>query len=560
MKMHRELAQNIFHLLLVLSAIDLYCAYRVEVTVKDGGTLQAVSEFEIVNHDNPPFETDSEDTVYEHGKNSFFRQESSSDGSEIFLHTDQKVIDGVNISGFLGNLRHKRSLDRLPEKCVRNAEDSDLSNHAVTVEIGETIHLPCHDCREDKHEMFESLQWLKLYLYPNSNGLYHIKEVVPDLHDEEKVNRITLTLDHTLVLKKVQMSDTGSYFCIPVDRSNNFMNLRLKWNELQEYIARESHMRYFFHVDVIDLKHADTVDVSSYSNTKPLKPEVIPILNIEITTRWHAWTSCSVCGDDGIRKRMGICVVKKHNYNKEVNHDYLRHILNFAKNGIPCQSQFLRDFQQEPWLQKPNQIQIEECNVPCRASISRRKRGITSMFSRSEIEDKEKQDKIDKKNAKKKAKKKSVRVGSYFILKCPGISLTKTINWVNGTKLVHIIKIQKFSKNRITIDMFGNLHFKAAVLSDSGIYSCWKKKKMKFKYEVKVKEDRSAEIRRYTVYLCISFIGDFAVFFILTIIKYCQRRVQHRRSKKAKQIEEESGESSGDDDETSSSSGTSDSD
>lgn len=310
------------------------------------------------------------------------------------------------------------------------------------------------------------------------------------------------------------------------------MKLRLSWNELQDYIAKESHMRYFFHVDVIDLKHSDVIDVSEYSNTKSLLPEVIHSLNIEITTRWHPWGPCSVCDDDGIRKRMGICVVRKHDSNKPVGHDYLRNILSFAEDGIPCKSQFLREFQQEPWLRKPNLIQMEECYVPCQSVNSkRRKRGL-KFISQSEVAEKEKQTKTDKANAKVKSKKLKVKIGSYFILKCKGRSLTKTINWVNGTTLINSIKIKKVTNNRVTIDMFGNMHFKAASVYDSGTYSCWIKKNVKRKYIVRIEEDRSADILKYTIYLCITFIFYFGAFLMLLIIKCMQRRVHRRNHKK----------------------------
>ncbi|XP_060593667.1 uncharacterized protein LOC132748139 [Ruditapes philippinarum] len=551
--MYGNNALNVFHSLLLYVILVVSCSgYKVEMTISEDNSEPVVTEIEVVDHDNPPFEIE-DDT---HGKklfidNSYTNTGSHTDGinpSDHFLNQN-----GVKISGFLGNVRNKRSLDRKYEGCIRSDKESKGSrtaNHAVTVETGETIHLPCHECGADRSEMFESIQWLKLHEYPNSKSLYHIKEVVADTHDEEKLNRVSFTLDHTLVIKRARFSDAASYFCKPVNSKDTFMNFRISWSELIEYITKESHLRYFFHVDVIDLKHTDTIDVSSYSKTKPLKPEVVPLLNIVVTTRWHPWTSCSVCNDEGIRKRMGICVIKELDPGVHVQDNYLANVLNFDKKGIPCQSQYLRDYKRELWLRKPNQIQIEACNVPC--PISKSKRTKRSFMSREEVVDKEQQAKIDKENEKKKAKKKKVRKGAYLILKCPGISLTKTVNWARGSKLVNIIKIRKYTNDRISMDMFGNLHFKKTTLNDNGIYSCWLKKKMKYKYKVEVKEDRSAEIRRYTLYLCFSFIGDFVVFVALTIVKFLQRRAQRRiPKKKAKGSDDSSDDKSDSDKETS---------
>ena len=540
MKMRIISVINVFLAFIFNELIVQTNGYKVEMTIAEDDAEQILREIEVVDHDNPPFEIEYDVNLSLNGKKTFlYRSYTNILAGQMNETSEQDHFqNGVKISGLLGNVRNKRSLERKPEGCVRNdgrSKYSRTANHAVTVETGETIHLPCHECDADESEIFQSMQWIRLDLFPNSKGLYHIKEVVVDTHDEEKMNRVSVTLDHTLVIKKAKLSDAGSYFCRLVEGKRSFMNLRLGWNDLLEFITNESHMSYFFRVDVIDLKHRDTIDVSSYSKKKPLEPEVVPLLNIEVTTRWYPWSSCSVCNEDGIRKRMGICVIKKPDSSANVQNNYLRNIVNFDERGVPCQSQVLRDFQNEQWLQRPNLIQIEECNVPCRESTSKRtKRGLRSFMSRKEVIDQEKQAKIDKKNAKKKAKKKTIRVGAYLILKCPGISLTKTVNWVRGSNLINAIKVRKFSNDRITMDMFGNLHFKEVTLKDNGIYSCWLSKKMKYKYEVKVKEDRRAEIRTYTIYLCVSFICDFVVFTVLAVVKFLQRRVQRRRRKTRK--------------------------
>lgn len=556
MEISRVTLKTFFFYFLVLGILDWCVGYTVEVTVNDNGTGKYISEFEIVDHDNPPFENDNEEQFYKDETTSYFEgryihsdDESNTSvplTSESRKHTDKMKQDGVKVSGFLGNIRSKRSLDKINNECMKPSGDSSTSNQAVTVETDETIHLPCHSCLEDEKEMFESMEWVKLYQYPNSKGLYHLKEVLPDEHDDEKLNRVSVTLDHTLVIKNAKLSDAGSYFCKPSEKTGSFMNLRLDWSELQEYITTESHMKYYFHVDVIDLNQHDIVDVSSYSNTQPIRPEVVSGLNIELTTKWHPWTSCSVCGDDGIRKRMGLCLIRRHDSSRPVPDIYLRNILNFSKGGLPCLSQFLREFWQEPWMQRPNQIQIEECNVPCKTTNSNRQKRKINIISRSHLTDENiKEVMMKKKYAKKKGRKKKIKMGSYFILKCKGVSITKTANWVNGSKLIHLIKIKKLTNSRISADMFGNLHFKKAELTDSGTYSCWVKKKMKKKYEVRVEQDKHIEIKKYTVYLCLSFLVDFLVFIALAIIKYLQRKVQHRRREEVKDTAEESEEESG---------------
>lgn len=176
--------------------------YRLDVTVEDDeGTIQEMSQYEIVSHDNPPFDIDTEnDEHLDQYKNKIKTSYSSDNpgGSDPKSKLSQKR-DGVKISGILGNIRHKRSLDKMQHECIKSEDDSSASNKAVTVEVGERIHLPCHSCSEDEQERFEPMQWLKLYQFPNSKGLFHIREVTPDLHDDEKLNRIVLSLDHTLV-------------------------------------------------------------------------------------------------------------------------------------------------------------------------------------------------------------------------------------------------------------------------------------------------------------------------------------------------------------------------
>ncbi|XP_052761994.1 Ig-like V-type domain-containing protein FAM187A [Mya arenaria] len=445
--------------------------YEVDVTVMDDGQIVDVAKFDIIDGDVPPFET-----PHDHWK-----------VSSILATKD---------AGSAGRMK-RSGVSTLPiataapyDVCIDVNGKAGNGKQAMNIERGRTLRLPCHKCDVNGDDKFAPMQWVKLSYAPGATGLYHIHELVPDLYSDEKRNRISTAIDHTLFIKRARLSDAGTYFCTPTE-NKSFTDMWLPWVELKEYILRELHLQFYFHVDVIDLNEAAIIDVSSGLNNSAREPEVIEARNIAVVTNWQPWTSCSVCGDVGMRKRVGLCTVRKHDVRYMVDDKYIEHVLKLGgKDGIPCQSQMLAELAAEKFMQRPNEMQMEECHVPCTSAKSMRSR---RSISKSEI-----RAEPDKRKLKGKVKKVKSIEGTYLVLVCPGSGLSKTVVWVNGTALLPTMQLRKLTNNRITFDLLGNMHFVSVAANDTGVYSCWIKNKLKQRFivtessetlKVKKKED-----------------------------------------------------------------------
>ncbi|KAL4218061.1 hypothetical protein ACF0H5_022799 [Mactra antiquata] len=492
--------------------LEVCACYIVKVVTHGDDCIKHTEHYKIVDEEVPPFSLQ----VDEH-----------SDGHLDGQYGNSWSKQSVTQTAVTADKRHRRSADVIPSRCL-NSEDV---SRILIVDVGEDIYLPCHRCGAKRKDMYKSKQWLKLDMFPSSEGLYHIQEVDIDIHDDDRLNRVLTFLDHTLVIRNAQATDTGSYFCKQTGQSDKFLNLRLKWVELSDFLSKESGIREHYHVDVVDLDHSEFVDTSEHSDTKPLKSEIMSELNVRVVTQWNPWSDCEVCDVTGIRKRIGLCYVKKLDQNKRVPNDHLERILSLSLDGIPCQSELLGDFPHESWTLRSNEVQLSDCFEPCKKSAKHRsKRGIPLFMSK--LKDKKKDENKNKTASNEVTKK--IKVGAYFILKCPDVKLKYNVLWVNGTKLVDVKDIIRERTTTTTIDMFGSLHFKKASLTDNGVYTCWFKGSLRHKFVVVVEEDVQVIVKQYTHYLLYSFVGDFFVFIILAIIKYINRSVQRRRPRKPK--------------------------
>ncbi|KAH3709195.1 hypothetical protein DPMN_068657 [Dreissena polymorpha] len=372
------------------------------------------------------------------------------------------------------------------------------------VEKNSEFKLPCHPCNATAEDRFRSMQWVKLDYSANADGLYYIHEVVTGMDSDAKKNRVSLTLDHTLVVKNTIKADMGNYFCKPSEQ-NSFINRHMTWNDIQTFIGNDLDVFYFYHVDVIDLNEYDYIDVSYTSAVSPRGPKQVPALNIEVITQWQPWSACTVCDVEGTRKRIGLCTVRRYDKRYNIPDNYLHHVLSFGEDGLPCQSELLSEYSEEKLQLRPNEIQMDRCHVPCPASRRKREDLPTELPTT---------------DYKKKVKKKKVNLGGYLILFCPGGGLRKNVVWQNGTSSTPM-KIPKKSPIRVSIDILGNLHFASAEFGDKGDYSCWIGKKRKQTYVVNVVIDNFAEVFEWAKYVGISFAADLVVFIVLVALKSC---------------------------------------
>ena len=494
-------------------SVSRYTCYQISVTVNDDEQTKR-AKLEIVDREIPPFEVPATDGAVRNmfqdhepaiqQKNNVYFSES---GREV--GTARVRLRGKTRSGLLYNARVKRS--------SKWCNMTEKVSKAVSVAKDGVIHLPCHRCLESANELYEPMQWVKLHPNPDRNGLYLVKEILSDMHDDEKRNKLIISLDHTLIIRKARRSNTGSYICKPFTQGE-FLRKRLNWTGLQKWITEISQMRYFYHLDVIDFDEAPMVESGGNSGRMMMQSHDMVPENLIIYTKWLPWSSCSVCDQHGLRQRIGLCVIKKRHGDLTVPHAYLNNILDFARNGLPCQSEFLKEFDNSAWFNRPNEIEFSECFEPCPKRKRRKKRSTISIKELSEDVEK-----------KKKKKVISIQVNQYLILKCPGSKILKKPVWMLGSRTISPVRIRNVTKKRVNFDIFGSLHFIKTKLNDSGMYSCWIEKKLKRKFDVRVHASPFKDVVKYGWLLGLSLFLDFLIFLCLTTVKCCHRRVQVRK-------------------------------
>ena len=505
-------------------ASRLQCS-QIRVTVNDGRQTETAL-FDVIEEEIPSFDVPA--PKYEKvNERTAWKLRSESDKSDFgfskrstihnLLSKDKSGVSSKSRSGVNRNKPRKIRVKRSnPDKWCNK---TDSVSKAITVAKGDAVHLPCHSCRDN--DLYEPMQWVKLHPNPDRNNLYLVKEVVSDMHDDENRNNLVINLKHTLIIRRAKKSHTGSYICRH-SSANQMERRRMTWNDMQKWIFEDSHMRYFYHLDVFDLDKAPTVETGIDSDIKNLEPFEMRHENLIIHSKWLPWSACSVCDRTGMRRRIGLCVIKKRDSDQPVPHSYLNNIMEFAVQGLPCQSEFLREFDGRGLLDRPNEIQFDECFEKCprTAYARRRKRSTISVEEMSQSYE----------NIKTRETVINKIVDEYLVLKCPGSKLVvKRPVWMIGSQVISQMHVRKVTNKRVNFDILGSLHFIKLKLNDAGVYSCWIDKTLKKRFDVRVKESQFKDVVKYGKFLGVSFLVDFAVFFILSIIKVCHRRVQVRR-------------------------------
>ena len=515
-----------FLLLFLWCFADRLRCFQIILTVNDGRKTET-AQFDVIDEEIPSFDVPT--SKYE----KINERKSKIDKSDFGFSERSTILDVINNtrggvssksrSGMKANKLYKTRVKRSnPDKwCNR----TDSVSKAITIAKGDAVHLPCHSCVDDN--LYEPMQWVKLHPNPDGNNLYLVKEVFSDMHDDETRNNLVINLKHTLIIRRAKKSHTGSYICRP-STSNQIERRRMTWEEMQKWVVEDSRMRYFYHLDVIDLGKAPTVETGIDSGIKNLEPFEMRHENLMIYSKWLPWNACSVCDQTGMRQRIGLCVIKKRDSDQPVPHSYLNNIMDFAVHGLPCQSEFLREFDGRGWLDRPNEIQFEECFEKCprSAHARRRKRSTISVEEMSHSYE----------NVKTRETVINKIVDEYLVLKCPGSKLiVKKPVWMVGSQVISQMHVRKVTNKRVNFDILGSLHFMQVKLNDAGVYSCWIDKTLKKRFDVRVKESQFKDVVKYGKFLGVSFLVDFVVFFILSIIKVCHRRVQVRRKSAKKQ-------------------------
>lgn len=171
---------------------------------------------------------------------------------------------------------------------------------------GQTIKMSCHACfRPDQDPANYDIEWQQL----------RTQDAV--LSYVEPNHRMKISDQKTLVILKVDIVDSGQYFCVQ--------------SKIQEYIE-------IYQLDVIFREKTQLIPESDQKDLLPARD--LPKHNLKVFTLWSEWSDCNNCNKLGQRRRVGICMVSKLNQEKPVEPVDIPIIVLYP-DGIPCRSTIL---------------------------------------------------------------------------------------------------------------------------------------------------------------------------------------------------------------------------
>lgn len=410
----------------------------------------------------------------------------------------------------------KRAQKMRNEACIREKKSLEViykatgENPAIAISIdeGNTARLACHLCSE--MDSIASKRWFKI------SKNQKVSLVRLDMHDDEDLNRVTVSRGHALIISKLSKHDVGTYFC--------------KDNE-----AKKPRWKTLYHVDMVPADRKQPVVTNS--KTPKFKEIKLKDNNIKIYSAWEEWGECNTCGEKGERRRRGRCKVTKLNAKKSKTSSKLRRldsVLNVYLDGIPCSSTALTGFKfnndavVRKHLARPDEIITKTCKEPCPVFKSMKDNtpeNYTSLQNNSlltlKVSISGPRDKEHKVVPKQLTLKETA--GNTIQVYCPGAKMDTVVNWHNGTKLL----TSSDAGGRVNIDAMNSLTIKDLEVTDSGVYTCTYRLAVQAVIALKVAPLITVvNIRPYLLYLAASFLCNGVIVLCFIIIKHRQRQVQ----------------------------------
>lgn len=109
--------------------------------------------------------------------------------------------------------------DRLRGVKTAYYEKEFLTRFPIVIEEGENIALKCPHCQ--LKESLKQKLWFRIKHNLYLDQLVY-ERVIGDMHNQEGANRILITLEHDLIIKRFSNDDIGTYFCMDTELLKNF--------------------------------------------------------------------------------------------------------------------------------------------------------------------------------------------------------------------------------------------------------------------------------------------------------------------------------------------------
>lgn len=154
-------------------------------------------------------------------------------------------------------------------------------------------------------------------------------------------DRIKIADDWSLSISDIDITDAGQYMCMMSG----------------VYQAK-------FQVDVLLRERRKIIKETEMG--KLLPSQFLPGNNIELLSVWSDWSECNHCGQMGQRHKIGLCMVRKIDYRRDIAPVDVP-MMNSFIDGIPCRSPILPTKVAHKKLvrTRPTEVLIGACSMPC---------------------------------------------------------------------------------------------------------------------------------------------------------------------------------------------------
>ncbi|XP_050401198.1 Ig-like V-type domain-containing protein FAM187A [Patella vulgata] len=251
---------------------------------------------------------------------------------------------------------------------------------------------------------------------------------------------------------------------------------------------------------------------------EPAEEFILEDKNLRVSTVWTSWSFCDRCGNVGKQRKMGLCMVKKHDKNSPIQPiDFP--MIDLYPDGIPCHSTALPKFIRKiPDIRnRPSETMIRDCIKECPTSpgpinvtdkagkvIEVLEPGFYSLHHPPTLPPIT-QRKVVYEDA-----------GKHLVLSCPK-RLNKVITvWKRGKNIINPLTIRKITRNRVFLDPASRLHIRKLLLSDTSVYLCFLKQEHVASFKVIVYEPLNQQLKDY-----ISLFGMFLTCICVIVICIC---------------------------------------
>nr|CAI5846918.1 unnamed protein product [Callosobruchus analis] len=323
----------------------------------------------------------------------------------------------------------------------------------VDATLGDNLILQCHHC--DENPTAEPKNWFKT----SRPGWDQPREVRLSMDNDMELNRVTVNTEHSLIIKNVDDTDSGLYFCWNLgemqgnDRFNYLVDT--VYEELQSVEAGNISDWLKYHDE--SYQPINKLFASSKSDEFVRLRESLNV-DLEVITHWDSWGPCDACGrsnNQGIKKKRGRCTIKvtvRGGGRVTRAEDAYFHNVTI----ISCRS--MRLYKLFPGVSNltrvvPDFIQDDTCEGVCNPDAE----GINQGW------------KVGKAKGFKYRKTFVIPEGSHLTLVCPESTLESTVIW---RKKGRALKPGDASNPNVIVDTFNTLYLAEVTKEEEGNYTC----------------------------------------------------------------------------------------